>query len=105
MGEDVLHGNQGKHRVTKRGPALSYPMFTLVTGIVGRWRVVCVTALQRPNSDAAAIRIVVAQTLSVKQEEAVFFGNSNWEEQKLEKSFHRPKALQLNLHIHSNADF
>ncbi|CAJ0916501.1 unnamed protein product [Ranitomeya imitator] len=34
------HGNQGKHRVTKRGPALSYPMFTLVlvTGIVGRWR-------------------------------------------------------------------
>ncbi|CAJ0952905.1 unnamed protein product [Ranitomeya imitator] len=53
------HGNQGKHRVTKRGPALSYPMFTLVTGIVGRWRAVCVTALQRPNSDAAAIRIVV----------------------------------------------
>ncbi|CAJ0917564.1 unnamed protein product [Ranitomeya imitator] len=34
-------GNQGKHRVTKRGPALSNPMFTLVTGdlgIVGRWR-------------------------------------------------------------------
>ncbi|CAJ0927374.1 unnamed protein product [Ranitomeya imitator] len=28
---DVTHGNQGKHRVTKRGPALSYPMFTLVT--------------------------------------------------------------------------
>ncbi|CAJ0936753.1 unnamed protein product, partial [Ranitomeya imitator] len=55
-------GNQGKHRVTKRSPALSYPMFTLVTGdlgIVGRWRAVCVTALQRPNSDAAAIRIVV----------------------------------------------
>ncbi|CAJ0965206.1 unnamed protein product [Ranitomeya imitator] len=25
------HGNHGKHRVTKRGPALSYPMFTLVT--------------------------------------------------------------------------
>ncbi|CAJ0944485.1 unnamed protein product, partial [Ranitomeya imitator] len=52
-------GNQGKHRVTKRGPALSYPMFTLVTGIIGRWRAVCVTALQRPNSDAAAIRTVV----------------------------------------------
>ncbi|CAJ0916319.1 unnamed protein product [Ranitomeya imitator] len=34
------HGNQGKHRVTKRGPALSYPMFTLVTGIVGRWRAI-----------------------------------------------------------------
>ncbi|CAJ0917314.1 unnamed protein product [Ranitomeya imitator] len=37
-------------------------MFTLVTGdlgIVGRWRAVCVIALQRPNSDAAAIRIVV----------------------------------------------
>ncbi|CAJ0968317.1 unnamed protein product, partial [Ranitomeya imitator] len=61
-------GNQGKHRVTKRGPALSYPMFTLVTGIVGRWGAVCVTALQRPNSDAAAIRIVVgiaAVSLSV----------------------------------------
>ncbi|CAJ0920161.1 unnamed protein product [Ranitomeya imitator] len=62
-------GNQGKHRVTKRGPALSNPMFTLVTGIVGRWRAVCVTALQRPNSDAAAIRIVVwiaAASFSVK---------------------------------------
>ncbi|CAJ0927959.1 unnamed protein product [Ranitomeya imitator] len=64
-------GNQGKHRVTKRGPAISNPMFTLVTGdlgIVGRWRAVCVTALQRPNSDAAAIRIVVgiaAASLSV----------------------------------------
>ncbi|CAJ0941558.1 unnamed protein product [Ranitomeya imitator] len=59
---------KGKHRVTKRGPALSNPMFTLVTGIVGRWRAVCVTALQRPNSDAAAIRIVVsiaAASLSV----------------------------------------
>ncbi|CAJ0966743.1 unnamed protein product [Ranitomeya imitator] len=60
----MLHGNQGKHRVTKRGPALSYPMFTLVTGIVGRWRAVCVTALQRPNSDAAAIRIVVAKCVT-----------------------------------------
>ncbi|CAJ0915925.1 unnamed protein product, partial [Ranitomeya imitator] len=59
---------EGKHRVTKRGPALSNPMFTLVTGIVGRWRAVCVTALQRPNSDAAAIDIVVgiaAASLSV----------------------------------------
>ncbi|CAJ0930074.1 unnamed protein product [Ranitomeya imitator] len=40
-------------------------MFTLVTGdlgIVGRWRAVCVTALQRPNSDAAAIDIVVDVT-------------------------------------------
>ncbi|CAJ0956253.1 unnamed protein product [Ranitomeya imitator] len=44
-------------------------MFTLVTDIVGRWRAVCVTALQRPNSDAAAIRIVVgiaAASLNVK---------------------------------------
>ncbi|CAJ0923458.1 unnamed protein product [Ranitomeya imitator] len=44
-------------------------MFTLVTGIVGRWRAVCVTALQRPNSDAAAIDIIVgiaAASLSVK---------------------------------------
>ncbi|CAJ0968378.1 unnamed protein product [Ranitomeya imitator] len=62
-----LDGNQGKHRVTKRGPALSYPMFTLVTGIVGRWRAVCVTALQRPNSDAAAIRIVVGDSGNPKQ--------------------------------------
>ncbi|CAJ0965667.1 unnamed protein product [Ranitomeya imitator] len=78
-GEEVLRkiredraqdGNQGKHQVTKRGPALSYPMFTLVTGIVGRWRAVCVTALQRPNSDAAAIWIVVgiaAASLSVTE--------------------------------------
>ncbi|CAJ0958957.1 unnamed protein product [Ranitomeya imitator] len=58
----------GKHRVTKRGPALSNPMFTLVTGIVGRWRAVCVTALQRPNSDAAAIDIVVG---NIKQSEIV----------------------------------
>ncbi|CAJ0964292.1 unnamed protein product [Ranitomeya imitator] len=36
--ERWMDGNQGKHRVTKRGPALSYPMFTLVTVIVGRWR-------------------------------------------------------------------
>ncbi|CAJ0967107.1 unnamed protein product [Ranitomeya imitator] len=28
---NVQDGNQGKHRVTKRGPALSNPMFTLVT--------------------------------------------------------------------------
>ncbi|CAJ0961099.1 unnamed protein product [Ranitomeya imitator] len=58
----LTDGNQGKHGVTKRGPVLSNPMFTLVTGIVGRWRAVCVTALQRPNSDAAAIRIVVENT-------------------------------------------
>ncbi|CAJ0938828.1 unnamed protein product [Ranitomeya imitator] len=31
MQQQLLDGNQGKHRVTKRGPALSYPMFTLVT--------------------------------------------------------------------------
>ncbi|CAJ0920522.1 unnamed protein product, partial [Ranitomeya imitator] len=71
-------GNQGKHRVTKRGPALSYPMFTLVTSIVGRWRAVCVTALQQPNSDAAAIRIVVgiaAASLSVTEWEAPSYIN------------------------------
>ncbi|CAJ0930495.1 unnamed protein product [Ranitomeya imitator] len=73
-GNSALHlcalYNQGKHRATKRGSALSNPMFTLVTGIVGRWRAVCVTALQRPNSDAAAIRIVVgiaAASLSVTE--------------------------------------
>ncbi|CAJ0926313.1 unnamed protein product [Ranitomeya imitator] len=57
----------GKHRVTKRGPALSnrfcLPWLPGDFGIVGRWRAVCVTALQRPhndlNSDAAAIGIVV----------------------------------------------
>ncbi|CAJ0932367.1 unnamed protein product [Ranitomeya imitator] len=31
VGPRLRDGNQGKHRVTKRGPALSYPMFTLVT--------------------------------------------------------------------------
>ncbi|CAJ0964721.1 unnamed protein product [Ranitomeya imitator] len=30
-GVEPCDGNQGKHRVTKRGPALSNPMFTLVT--------------------------------------------------------------------------
>ncbi|CAJ0937449.1 unnamed protein product [Ranitomeya imitator] len=50
--------NQGKHRVTKRGPALSNPMFTLVIRvprIVGRWRAVCVTAPQRPHYDLPTI--------------------------------------------------
>ncbi|CAJ0940760.1 unnamed protein product [Ranitomeya imitator] len=55
---------KGKHRVTKRGPALSNQMFTLVIrGLRRCWRAVCVTALQRPhndlNSDTAAIGIVV----------------------------------------------
>ncbi|CAJ0931864.1 unnamed protein product, partial [Ranitomeya imitator] len=67
--ELIKHGNQGKHRVTKRGPALSYPKFTLVAGIVGRWRAVCVTALQRPNSDAAAIRIVKCMLLNKEKVE------------------------------------
>ncbi|CAJ0966441.1 unnamed protein product [Ranitomeya imitator] len=36
--EDPDDNNQGKHRVTKRGPALSNPMFTLVTrGLRHRW--------------------------------------------------------------------
>ncbi|CAJ0949933.1 unnamed protein product [Ranitomeya imitator] len=50
-------------------------MFTLVTGdlgIVGRWRAVCVTALQRPNSDAAAIRIVVGYRCSVAKCDGTF---------------------------------
>ncbi|CAJ0953940.1 unnamed protein product [Ranitomeya imitator] len=46
----VRHGNQGKHRVTKHGPALSYPMFTLVTGIVGRWRASSGVALMLARS-------------------------------------------------------
>ncbi|CAJ0931902.1 unnamed protein product [Ranitomeya imitator] len=60
-------------------------MFTLVTGdleIVGRWRAVCVTALQRPNSDAAAIRIVVgiaAASLSV----TTLYSNSGIRDQLL----------------------
>ncbi|CAJ0942363.1 unnamed protein product [Ranitomeya imitator] len=70
-------GNQGKHRVTKRGPALSYPMFTLVTGIVGRWRAVCVTALQRPNSDAAAIRIVTVVFHKMSPNETLFLESTN----------------------------
>ncbi|CAJ0936101.1 unnamed protein product [Ranitomeya imitator] len=58
-------------------------MFTLVTGdlgIVGRWRAVCVTALQRPNSDAAAIRIVVgiaAASLCVTVAKAVSHSLNN----------------------------
>ncbi|CAJ0918952.1 unnamed protein product [Ranitomeya imitator] len=52
----LIFSQMGKHRVTKRGPALSNPMFTLVTGIVGRWRAVCVTALQRRCSDRHRFR-------------------------------------------------
>ncbi|CAJ0959767.1 unnamed protein product [Ranitomeya imitator] len=49
-------------------------------GIVGRWRAVCVTALQRPHSDAAAIGIVVyiaAASLNVTMSH------------ELEKAFHK----------------
>ncbi|CAJ0968279.1 unnamed protein product, partial [Ranitomeya imitator] len=56
---DSTGGEQRSRAQRWRTDGCSYPMFTLVTGIVGRWRAVCVTALQRPNSDAAAIRIVV----------------------------------------------
>ncbi|CAJ0966133.1 unnamed protein product [Ranitomeya imitator] len=41
------------------------------TGIVGCWRAVCVTALQRPNSDAAAIDIVVASRTDCERRPAV----------------------------------
>ncbi|CAJ0915852.1 unnamed protein product [Ranitomeya imitator] len=57
---DSTGGEQRSRAQRWRTDSGSYPMFTLVTGIVGRWRAVCVTALQRPNSDAAAIRIVSA---------------------------------------------
>ncbi|CAJ0922950.1 unnamed protein product [Ranitomeya imitator] len=60
--EPSTGGEQRSRAQRWRTDSGSYPMFTLVTGdlgIVGRWRAVCVTALQRPNSDAAAIRIVV----------------------------------------------
>ncbi|CAJ0940799.1 unnamed protein product [Ranitomeya imitator] len=56
---DSTGGEQRSRAQRWRTDSVSYPIFTLVTGIVGRWRAVCVTALQRPNSDAAAIRIVV----------------------------------------------
>ncbi|CAJ0926660.1 unnamed protein product [Ranitomeya imitator] len=62
----IKKGNQGKYRVTKRGPALSNPMFTLVTrGLRHRWSLescLCDSSpatSQRLNSDAAAIGIVV----------------------------------------------
>ncbi|CAJ0953550.1 unnamed protein product [Ranitomeya imitator] len=48
-------GNQGKHRVTKRDPALSYPMFTLVTSediaeSVSHTPIQrCLRGVQRPN--------------------------------------------------------
>ncbi|CAJ0927867.1 unnamed protein product [Ranitomeya imitator] len=62
------HLKEAEEKMLKSALRLVTPMFTLVTGIVGRWRAVCVTALQRPNSDAAAIRIVVgiaAASLSI----------------------------------------
>ncbi|CAJ0948038.1 unnamed protein product [Ranitomeya imitator] len=48
----------------------SLPWLPGDSGIVGRWRAVCVTALQRPNSDAEAINIIVgiaAASLSTPQ--------------------------------------
>ncbi|CAJ0924967.1 unnamed protein product [Ranitomeya imitator] len=47
------HGNQGKHRVTKRGPALSYPMFTLVTSedIAGSLNLVSSVTLSKTASE------------------------------------------------------
>ncbi|CAJ0964998.1 unnamed protein product [Ranitomeya imitator] len=57
MAQLSMHGNQGKHRVTKRGPALSYPMFTLVTsediaGSVSHTPIQrCQRESQRPKKD------------------------------------------------------
>ncbi|CAJ0934892.1 unnamed protein product [Ranitomeya imitator] len=78
-------------------------MFTLVTGdlgIVGRWRAVCVTALQRPNSDAAAIRIVVgiaAASLCVTVAELVLDNcrSSNGEIEGLSDSFKELEFLSM----------
>ncbi|CAJ0941299.1 unnamed protein product [Ranitomeya imitator] len=63
---DPVLSLKGKHRVTKRGPALSNPMFTLVTRrLRHRWSLescLCDSSpatTQRRNSDAAAIGIVV----------------------------------------------
>ncbi|CAJ0962824.1 unnamed protein product [Ranitomeya imitator] len=73
-------GEQRSRAQRWRTDSCSYPMFTLVTGIVGRWRAVCVTALQRPNSDAAAIRIVVGP----------FWANP----EKMEKKLHAVPAAK-----------
>ncbi|CAJ0953712.1 unnamed protein product [Ranitomeya imitator] len=79
----------------------SNPMFTLVTGIVGRWRAVCVTALQRPNSDAAAIDIVVvsiaAASLSVKDKTFGLKNKKGAKQQKFIKNVtHQVKYGQQN---------
>ncbi|CAJ0965131.1 unnamed protein product [Ranitomeya imitator] len=74
-------------------------MFTLVTGIVGRWRAVCVTALQRPNSDAAAIDIVVGIAAADAS-----FGNCTYNLTILDCLHGMRKALHLGFFNFENFD-
>ncbi|CAJ0918059.1 unnamed protein product [Ranitomeya imitator] len=76
-------------------------MFTLVTGIVGRWRAVCVTALQRPNSDAAAIRIIVDNIRGV---EICTMSMSSQQNQCMHIRFTKSKVKKYEHKVHVQAN-
>ncbi|CAJ0962130.1 unnamed protein product [Ranitomeya imitator] len=88
-------GNQGKHRVTKRGPALSYPMwFTLVTGIVGRWRADGNQGKHRVTKRGPALSYLmftlvtskdIAESISDTRRNFHFFGNREIQQRKKRK--------------------
>ncbi|CAJ0953859.1 unnamed protein product [Ranitomeya imitator] len=86
-------GNQGTHRVTKRGPALSYPMFTLVTSedIAGS-----LAYVQSGGNDA----VVLAQMRDL-QAEALTFEEISYKQDRKEKKKKRndgaPRTLDVEL--------
>ncbi|CAJ0949106.1 unnamed protein product [Ranitomeya imitator] len=68
-GDPTKDGNQGKHRVTKHGPALSYPMFTLVTGdlgIVGRWRAETTKSTDLQTAMQLSIKAIQHENVDVR---------------------------------------
>ncbi|CAJ0950886.1 unnamed protein product [Ranitomeya imitator] len=74
-GQEIYNGNQGNHQVTKRGPALSNPMFTLVTrGLRHRWPLescLCDSSpattqrLSNDHGQVVSLVVIVGKLLSV----------------------------------------
>ncbi|CAJ0967957.1 unnamed protein product, partial [Ranitomeya imitator] len=66
-------GNQGKHRVTKRGPALSYPMFTLVTSKDIAESIVCRLLAIKSSAHIVVIDERVYSLLEFSEHARVFY--------------------------------